>query len=146
MSVTDMKAFFLIMVLVAFFSNAFVQTSVQQLPGSDRYLALQSSVTDEIGIAQYPGVSYLPEPTERLSKDKGPTWLLARAYHTDGSIADVIKYFKAQGQKTHKPTEANTLVKSLLRDNWKIRNGAVRYAPNVFGIGSELRELTSTEN
>jgi hypothetical protein len=131
---------------LALSSNALVQTNVRPLPESDRYLAHQSSVADEIGIAQYPGVSYLPEATERLLKEKASSWLLARVYHTDGSIEDVIKYFKAQGQKTHKPTEANTLVKSLLRDNWEIRNGDVRYAPDIFGVGSELRKSASAEN
>lgn len=134
-----------VLILFAVSSNMFVQTSIRPNAKHGGYLAHQSSSDIEIGIAQYPHVSYLPEATERLLNVKASTWLLARVYHTDDSIRDVAKYFKEQGQKMSKPAELNALLKSLLRDNWKISKGLVRMASTVFGVGSELRTSSSAE-
>jgi TonB family protein len=71
--------------------------------------------------------------------------LLARVYHTDDSIKDVAKYFKAQGEKAKKPAAGNALLKGLLRDNWKISKGLVRFASTVFGVGSKLKTSASAE-
>jgi TonB family protein len=72
--------------------------------------------------------------------------MLASVVHSDDSIKDVAEYFKEQAQKADGTVGANVLVKSLLRDNWKIDRGPVRYVQSIFGIGSELRGPASAEN
>jgi TonB family protein len=139
-----MKRLSFALVLFVVSSNIFAQTSIQPNARRDD-LPQQSSPVNEIGIAQYPNAAYLPEATERLLNVKASTWLLARVYHTDDSINDVAKYFKQQSQKLSKPAEGNALVKSLLRNNWKISKGLVRFASTVFGVGSELRTPASAE-
>jgi len=140
-----MKRLSFVLVLFAVSSNIWAQASIQPNAKHGGHLPQQSSSDNEMGIAQYPNVSYLPEATERLLKVKASTWLLARVYHTDDSIKDVAKYFKEQGQKMSKPAEVMPLLESLLRDNWKISKGLVRFASTVFGVGSELRTSASAE-
>lgn len=140
-----MKTIYFVLVLFAVSSNIFAQTSIRPNAKHGDYFPHQSSSDSEIGIAQYPRVSYLPEATERLLKVKASTWLLASVYHTDDSIKDVAKHFKAQGRKANKGAEVDARIKPLLRDNWKISKGLVRYASTVFGVGSELRTSASAE-
>jgi len=140
-----MKPFCLVLALFAVSPNVFVKTSIRAIAMDIHYPLHQAPSSNEIGIAQYPRVSYLPEATQRLWDAKASTWLLARVYHTDDSIKDVTKYFKEQAQKANKTAEVNALLKSLLRDNWKKSKGLMRYALTVFGVGSELRTPASAE-
>jgi TonB family protein len=140
-----MKPFYFVLVFFAVLSNIFVQTSIRPIANHGDYLPPQSSSDNEIGMAPYRQVSYLPEATQRLLDVKASTWLLARVYHTDDSIKDVAKYFKAQGEKAKKPAAGNALLKGLLRDNWKISKGLVRFASTVFGVGSKLKTSASAE-
>ena len=126
--------------LLMFALTIFVST-----PKPDACQSHQSASDSEMGVAQYPRVSYLPEATERLMKVKASTWLLARVYHTDDSIKDVAKYFKNQAQTVSKSSGPDELVSSLLRDNWKISKGLVRAAPTLFGGGIELTSSSSTQ-
>jgi TonB family protein len=140
-----MKRFWLVVVLFAVSSNLLVKTRLRAavLDVGPPYQALSNN---EIGIAPYPHANYLPEATQRLRDVKASTWMLASVFHSDDSIKDVAVYFKEQAQKADGTAGANALVKSLMRDNWKIDNGPVRYVQSIFGIGSELRGPASTEN
>lgn len=139
-----MKTLSLALIFIAIPAN-FGQTGLRATVQDGGELARQSSSDNDIGIVQYPRVSDFPEATQRLLEGKSPTWLLARAYRTDDEIKAVIKYFKTQAQKAKKPAEANALLKSLLRDNWKIREGLVGFTSPVFGVGSELSNADSSE-
>jgi TonB family protein len=142
--VGSMKPFCLVLVLFVVSPAVFVQTSIRPSAMDVDCFLHQAHPNNEIGIAQYPRVRDLPEATQRLWDAKASTWLLARVYQTDDAIKDVANYFKEQA-KANKTAKVNALVKSLLRDNWKVSKGLVRYASNVFGVGSELRTSPSAE-
>ena len=139
-----MKRFWLVVVLFAVSSSVLVKTGLTT--GLDVDRPYQAPSNNEIGIAQYPQAKYLPEATQRLRDARASTWILASVFHSDDSIKDVAEYFKEQAQKADGTAGANPLVKSLLRDNWKIDKGPVRYVQSIFGIGSELRGPASTAN
>jgi hypothetical protein len=140
-----MKKFRSLLVCFTVLSNVFVLSSIRTIAKHSDDLEQQASSEAEIGTAQYPQAIYLPEATQRLLDDKASTWLLARVYHTDDAIKDVVKYFKAQSQKMNKTAEGNLLLQILLRDNWKIRKDFVRFVSAIFGVGSEFRTSTLLE-
>lgn len=139
-----MKRFWLAAVLFAVSSSVVVKTGFTT--DLDVDCPYQAPSNNEIGIAQYPQAKYLPEATQRLRDVRASTWILASVFHSDDSIKDVAEYFKEQAQKADGTVGANPLVKSLLRDNWKIDKGPIRYVQSIFGIGSQLRDPASAEN
>lgn len=94
-------------------------------------------------MALYPLSHSLPAADARLMTEKAPSWLGARAYHSDDSIKSVIKHFKAQAEKGSSPPSAGPLLKALLRDNWKSGDSSPSSASRLFGAGTELRKNTS---
>lgn len=140
-----LKVLCFILTLASLSSSSVVQATMGPSCRYDAYVQQQSSSDNQIGIGQYPQASYLPEATQRLLETKASTWLLARVYHTDGSINDVTKYFKAQAEKIGKPSEHNDVLRSLLRRNWEIREVTLRGAPSVFGAGTELKGPVSNK-
>src|SRR2546426_115272 len=140
-----MKKFRSLLVCFTVLSNVFVLSSIRTIAKHSDDLEQQASSEAEIGTAQYAQAIYLPEATQRLLDDKASTWLLARVYHTDDAIKDVVKYFKAQSQKVNKTAEGNLLLQILLRDNWEIRKDFVRFVSAIFGVGSEFRTSTLLE-
>jgi TonB family protein len=77
---------------------------------------------------------------------KAPTWLMAQVYRSDDAIKHVVKYFKAEAEKAKNPKEPNGILKSLMRDNWKIRESRMASVSSIFGIGSELRQSAADED
>lgn len=141
-----MKTLYSLLLVVSVSSNAFAQANLQELADSAHVVTHQSSADNEIGIAQYPNAKFLPEAAERLIKEKASTWLTARVYHSDDAIKDVNDYFKALAKRAKRPDEVDPLLKSLLRDNWKLGNDELRHVPTIFGTGKELRTPQSVEN
>jgi TonB family protein len=93
----------------------------------------------ELGVPPYPNATPMPEVVTRLTEGKGSTWLGVGAYRTDNSIKDVVKYFRDQAGKAKKPSIENEHVRRLLLDNWKIMDGTVSNANEVFGVNKALR-------
>src|SRR6267378_3633320 len=106
-----MKTLCLGLVLVAVAANLVVQPEIRAdiKPRGD--LSQQAAADNEIGIGQYPRVTYLPEATQRLLDAKAPSWILARVYHTADSVKEVVKYYKDLAQRVNKPSEANPILK-----------------------------------
>lgn len=94
---------------------------------------------DEIGATVYPNATEMPEATKRLSEAKAPTWITARAYHTDARIKDVVKYFHDQAEKAKNRAGENVLLDRMLRDNWQTIKSKVSGTPTIFGISKDLR-------
>ena len=134
-----MKKFRSLLVCFIVLSNVFVLGSIRTIAKHSDDLEQQASSEAEIGTAQYPQAIYLPEATQRVLEDKASTWLLARAYHTDDAIKDVVKYFKAQSEKVSKTAEGNLLLQILLKDNWEISKDFVRFVSAIYGVGREFR-------
>jgi TonB family protein len=96
---------------------------------------------NELGVPQYSNATAMPEAVSRLMETKGSTWIAVGAYRTDDSIKDVVKYFRDQASKAKKPPVETDHIKRLLLDNWKILNGTVSSANEVFGVNKELRGI-----
>lgn len=116
-----------------------------QTPSRIAFVSIAISVDDGFGVAEYPKAQYLPEPTTRLLNTKASTWLTARVYHTDDRIKDVTHYYRTEAERINKPANDNELLTRLLRDNWKINKGPIRYVPSIFGVGDELKDSKSNE-
>jgi len=126
-------------------SSVFALLSIPTIAKHPNNLEQQASSEAEIGTAEYPHSIFLPEATQRVLDHKASTWLLARAYHTDDPIKDVVEYFKAQSQKVNKTAEGNLLLQILLQNNWEIRKDYVRFVSDLYGVGSDFRTSTLLE-
>jgi len=96
---------------------------------------------NELGVAQYPNATAMPEVVTRLMETKAATWLAAGAYRTDDSIKDVVKFFREQARTAKKPAVETEHVKRLLEDNWKIIEPTLGVSNEVFGLNKELRKV-----
>ena len=112
--------------------------------GQDRSPA-DPTPANELGVIQYPLARFLPEATERLTRIKSESWLLAKVFHTDSSIKEVAAHFRMQAEIENKQEQVYKSVRWLLWDNWNIQSYKVSQAPTVYGLGDQLKQSTSAE-
>ncbi len=113
-----------------------VSVALSGVPSRARAAAI---IDDEIGVAVYPNATEMPDVATRLLEDKGPTWIAARAYRTDDSIKNVVKYFRDLAAKARKP--GNEFTARLVDRNWDVNEGTLSTAHVVFGVAKELRGI-----
>lgn len=100
--------------------------------------AQESAAARELAIALYPRATFLEEATRKVEAAKSPNWVAVGVYRTGDRVEDVVKYYKDLAGKQEAKPGADAVLKSLLRENWKIN--VIGFADRSFyGLGSQLK-------
>lgn len=103
-----------------------------------RARAQESAAARELAVALYPRASFLEEATRKVEAAKSPNWVAVGVYRTGDSVEDVIKYYKDLAGKQDVKPGADAVLKSLLRENWKIN--VIGFTDRSFyGLGRQLK-------
>jgi TonB family protein len=101
--------------------------------------AQQNAAADTaVGIQTIPGAVLIEDRTRQLEAEKPANRIAVAAYHTDADLKIVLKYFKAQAQKSSLPSNSGTVLKALFRDNWKIEKRPFPANNNIFGVRRDV--------
>lgn len=100
---------------------------------------------NDIGVAPYSNATEMAAETTRLQEIKSPSWIAARAYRTDDSIADVVYHFQQQAAKAKKPAARNEILRRLFEDNWTVSNSTVRGASELFISNKDFKSVVQKD-